>query len=144
MNNCICPGNTVDDGNSMNNCICPGNTVDDGSGGNVCACPGDTIDDGNNMNNCICPGNTVDDGSGGNVCACPGTSVDDGNNMNNCICPGQDSLGSCLVPEYETIFMFGRYGLDDPRPAIYLDFESNVNCTKPNDLTGIFQYLINL
>merc|ERR1712223_1588370 len=30
--------------------------------------------------------------------------------------------------------MFGRNDKDDPRPAIYLDFASNVNCTKPNNL----------
>ena len=60
------------------------------------------------------------------------------------IIPIPDTMANCKLPEYETIFMFGRNDKDDPRPAIYLDFESDVNCTKPNDLTGIFQYLINL
>ena len=41
-------------------------------------------------------------------------------------------------PEYETMFIFGRYALDDPRPAIYLDLESGLNCTVDNPITGMY------
>ena len=44
-------------------------------------------------------------------------------------------------PEYETMFIFGRYALDDPRPAIYLDLESGLNCTVDNPITGIVKVL---
>ena len=48
-----------------------------------------------------------------------------------------ESWISCTFPEYETMFIFGRYDKDNPLPAIYLDFESNLNCTVENTLTGM-------
>ena len=45
-------------------------------------------------------------------------------------------------PEYESVFIFGRYALDDPRPAIYLDLESGLNCTVDNPITGTLCFSI--